>query len=722
MPAPTVEMGLGGSFLAKVLEETDVAYWPMRYRSGLVISAVGAGVSDGDLRRYVPFPLDMAGTINDYTVNTGTSMPGGGYALTLDGVDAYLVHDTSPFTWQPDTDPFTIEVVLTINATPSVGAEPAIMSTSSFGLTYKDDGKVYAYYNGTSFANYAVATGSQVHLVLTRAGTSTDSVNFYVNGVNRGSSTPARVSFAFTPAYFGKHWTDAEYLSATYDFAAVYPSELSAARVSAHYAALAWTDVTSDTLGAAPLTFERGIRNDQPSSRVASTGTLTFSMNNLASNSGGVTGYYSPGHASCRSGFGKGAPVRVKSGSDVIFTGRVRAISPSPGKTGGGTKVVATDYLDVAATSLMENVSILENVTGDQVFAYIVENTPAQPYGLSSSTGSETYTLALDNTRDEAVSALSEFHRLAMSELGYIYQTRTGALVYEARSTRISNEPTPTVTLADTMHGVDVAEVAASSLNRVQVTVHPRVIDAAATTVLYELVNPLQLAAGETKVIIGPFRAATATGITTRVGGLSMVDPVATTDYTMNTASDGAGTDLTSSMTVVADYGPNGVRLTLTNGATDAAYVTKMQCRGKGVYDFRTVVLRAQNDAAIASDGVNALNIDMVYQEDASIGQSMADALLSGYGDLDGTRVRQVSFLPDAAGMPAGLWTKDISDRVAVSETVTGATGEYYINGVKHAYQNGTLPRITWWLAPAEPVSFWVLGTSTLGDNTMLGV
>jgi len=78
--------------------------------------------------------------------------------------------------------------------------------------------------------------------------------------------------------------------------------------------------------------------------------------------------------------------------------------------------------------------------------------------------------------------------------------------------------------------------------------------------------------------------------------------------------------------------------------------------------------------------------------------------------------------LPDAAGMPAGLWTKDISDRVAVSETVTGATGEYYINGVKHAYQNGTLPRITWWLAPAEPVSFWVLGTSTLGDNTMLGV
>ncbi len=100
----------------------------------------------------------------------------------------------------------------------------------------------------------------------------------------------------------------------------------------------------------------------------------------------------------------------------------------------------------------------------------------------------------------------------------------------------------------------------------------------------------------------------------------------------------------------------------------------------------------------------------------------MADSILSSYGDLSGTRVQRVEFYPDAAGMPANLHQKDISDRVAISETVTGATGEYYINGVKHEYQWGTLPRITWWLTPAEPVSYWILGltgASELGTTTI---
>jgi hypothetical protein len=202
-----------------------------------------------------------------------------------------------------------------------------------------------------------------------------------------------------------------------------------------------------------------------------------------------------------------------------------------------------------------------------------------------------------------------------------------------------------------------------------------------------------------------------------------MVTPVATTDYTMNASSDGTGVDLTTSMSIVTNFGANGVQFLITNNDAQPAYITKLQCRGKGVYDFRTVVVRAQNDAAVASDGVNALTLDMVYQEDANVAQSMADSLLSGYGDLAGTRVQRVEFYPDAAGMPSNLHTKDVSDRVAISETVTGATGEYYINGVKHEYQWGTLPRITWWLTPAEPVSYWILGltgASELGDTTVL--
>lgn len=747
MAAPTVEMALGGSFFGAVRAEPFYKFWQMRrlvadgypdyiaceYPPAATIFGTfiyGPGEPDiyvaaesNSMRFGEPLSIvsvasasrDLAGTI-----------PDGCRAITLNGTSGYLTQTYDDSLWPQNAFAATVEVVLTINALPGGGVEPYIYgSDSNFALSYKSDGKVYAYHNGSSFANATVATGTRVHLMMTRAATATDSIVFYVNGVSAGSTTPAVINFTMARPFIGKHPTNAHYLSATYEFVGVYPEALSAARALAHYNALVWTDVSADTKGIVPLVIERGIRDDSPASRVASTGTCTFAMNNLANNSGGVTGYYSPGHASCRAGFTKGAPVRVKLGSDSLFHGRIRTIAPTPGKTGGNlTTVLATDYMDAAATFLLEAVPVLEDVTGDQVFHAIVGLMHQQPNGMVTFTGTETYTLALDNTRDEAVSVLQEMHRLAVSELGYAYQLRGGRLVYEARGTRVLNEPNASVTLTNTMHGLDVAEVSSVSLNRVQITVHPREIDAAASTVLFELVNPLQIGPGEVKTIIGPYRTAASPGITTRVGGLEMVTPVVTTDYTMNVASDGTGADLSASLSILTVFGANGVRFTLTNNDAGPAYITKLQCRGKGVYDFRTVVVRAQNDAAIAADGVNALNLDMVYQEDPNVGQALADVLLGGYGDLSGTRARRVDLLPDDPGLTANLHTKDISDRIALSETVTGATGEYYINGVRLEYKAGALARLSWWLTPAEPVSYWTLGlagASELGDTTILG-
>ena len=728
MAAPTIEMGLGGTWAGVASSHSPTAHVVSNMRgyfrqSGTPVVRVAlAFPSPPSVAWIKPVQGYMVSTITSAAaLNQQSDIPGGGGGVAFDGASQYAEFTTSA---SPLTSPMSIEALVWANAAPGGGDVPMVFGHAAFGMAYHSDGRLHGYYNGSSVVDAAMSTGALHHVALVRSGAATDVVTLYIDGVSVDTASIALASLGGILWHLATSPSLLDFLDCTIFGVAIHAVALTAGQVAASYAATTWTDVTDDTKGVSPLVLERGIRDDKPSSRVASTGTLTFAMNNLGSNSGGVTGYYSPGHASCRAGFGKGAPVRVQRDGATLFFGRVRTISPTPGKTGGNlTMVLATDYMDVAAVALMENVEILEGKRGDEVFVNVVGLIPQAPNGVITFAGSETYTLALDNTRDEALSALAEFHRLAMSELGYIYVLRGGKLVYESRGTRVSNEPTATVTLADTMHGLDVAEVSSSSLNRVQITVHPRDIDAAATTVLFELVNPLQIGAGEAKPLMGPYRTSASPGITTRVGGLEMVTPVATTDYTMNTLSDGTGTNLTASLTVVANYGANGVRLVLTNNAAETAYITKLQCRGKGVYDFRTVVVRSQNDAAIAADGVNALNIDMVYQEDPNIGQAMADSLLAGYGDLSGTRVRQVSFLPDAAGVPAGLYTKDISDRIAVTETVTGATGEYYINGVKHEYVNGALPRITWWLTPAEPVSYWVLGlvgASELGTTTRL--
>jgi hypothetical protein len=713
---PTVQMALGGSFLAAVAATGIVRYeWRMVEKSSKIVG-------------YVTPDFTLAAIALNQTSDAlfiGGSLPDGGRAVQLVDTLGDIPYFQAESTLQPPlTKAAAIAVAVTVDTTP--GAESGIFGTSAFGIAYGSDGRVYGYYDGSAVVDAAMSTGTLHTVALTRSAASpNDSVLLYIDGVQVDSATPAvNTSLAFGQPYMGRNWAGTVGLESTFQHVAIYYNGVpTAGQFLDQFEALSWTDVTSDVLGSFPLVYERGIRDDRPSNRVASTGALTFAMNNLGSNSGGVTGYYSPGHASCRAGFAKGTPVRVLTGSDVQFIGRLRTIAPAPGRQGNGVvKVMATDFIDQCALFLMETTPILEDVRGDQVFEAIVALMPNQPHGFSVDPGSETYPLVLDNTRDEAVSALAEFHRLAVSELGLIYVRRTGELVYEARSTRIGT-PTASVTLADTMHGLEVAEVSADVLNRVQITVHPRVVDSAATTVLFATANPIAIAAGETKVIMGPYRTPSMPGVTTRVGGVDMVTPVATTDYLMNSLSDGTGTNLTTSLTVTANYGANGVRLVLASTAAEPAYITFLQCRGKGIYDFRTEVLRAQNDGAVASDGVNALTLDMVYQQDPNVGKSLADYLLAGYGDLDGTRVKRVMMLPDAAGMPANLLTKDISDRAAVSETITGATGEYYINGVKHEFQNRTLPAVTWWLSPASAQAYWILdlvGASELDSNAIL--
>lgn len=714
---PTVELAFGGSFLSLVASTGYGRYeWRMIEKESTIS---GYRTSDGQLD---PISLDLVGSIPAAFV--AGSLPEGGRAAQLvDYFGAIPYYKSEHSLLAPAAKPCSIAVVVNVLAYPV--SDVFLFGTSSFGVAYSSSGRVVGYYDGSSFADAAMSTGAIHAVAVTRSGDSpNDSVRLYLDGVQVGSATPSvNLSLAIGQALLGRSASLTFGIEATFEHAAVYYGELSAGALLAQYQALSWTGVTDDTIGSAGLVYERGIRSSSPGVRVASTGTLTFSLNNLASNSGGVTGYYSPGHASCRPGFAKGIPVRVKTGSDVQFIGRVRTISPAPGKTSGTTKVLASDFMDRAAVFMLEGVEIQEDVTGDQVFTSIVGLMPNQPHNVTAHAGTETYPLALDNTRDEAVSALAEFSRLALSELGYVYVDRQGGLVYEARGTRITNKTSASVTLSDTMHFLDVADVSASALNRVQITVHPRLVDSAATTVLFALTNPLEIAGGEVKTIIGPYRTPNVPGVTTRVGGVQMTTPVATTDYTMNAQSDGGGSDLTASLGVVANFGANGVQWVLTNNTTETAYVTKLQCRGKGIYDFRTIVVREQDDIGIASDGVSALTIDMVYQENPNVAASMAQSLLSAYGDLSGTRVQSVGIYPDDPGAPSGLVTKDISDRVAVSESITGATGDYYINGVKHEFRNRALAKITWWLTPAEPLSYWILGlsgASELGTTTVL--
>lgn len=84
------------------------------------------------------------------------------------------------------------------------------------------------------------------------------------------------------------------------------------------------------------------------------------------------------------------------------------------------------------------------------------------------------------------------------------------------------------------------------------------------------------LATGESRTIWASFTRESST-----VGALDVVAPVATTDYTANSAADGSGTDLTADVSVSLTAFSQSAKITVFNDATSPAFITLLKVRGK---------------------------------------------------------------------------------------------------------------------------------------------
>jgi hypothetical protein len=253
----------------------------------------------------------------------------------------------------------------------------------------------------------------------------------------------------------------------------------------------------------------------------------------------------------------------------------------------------------------------------------------------------------------------------------------------------------------------------------VQVFVRPSRVDTSATTVLFSLqsastlVNP-----GVTNTqLFGPYRDPSNND---QIGGTAQVDPVATTDYTMNSQADGLGTDLTSAFTVTASYSGLGVRFTITNTGTTPGYVTKLQLRGKGIYRYDAMIEVVVPGAAY---GTQILGLEMTFQNDTNVGTDVANYLAQALS-VPLARVQSVRFLAnDSEALLLAAILREPGDRVSVSEVVTSIDHEFTINGVRLELQPGNLLYCTWWLETGSQRHWlWgVPGSSEWGLTTFYG-
>jgi hypothetical protein len=494
-----------------------------------------------------------------------------------------------------------------------------------------------------------------------------------------------------------------------------------------------WADI-SDDLASEAIVVKHGIAGASPADRVAGSGTASFFLKNDTTNSGHRLGYYSLHHVNKRSGWALNIGCRIRlldpatNAWRTRFIGKVDAIAVQPWQYGQRrVEVTAVDWMDEAARwALVPEVGEQLNKRADQILTNILAQMPTQPTSTSFDEGRETYPYALDTSSSAKQPALSEFHKLAASEFGYIYLKANGTLRFEGRHTRILSSSSlwtiDDAALDASEDALDASSGRGDILNTVRVTTHPKIVDVAATTVVYHQANVIRVTAGETKTLLGEFRdPVTGDAIgATEIQGINGSNQMtaAGTDYVANTAESGGGTDVTASFTITVAIGQSGVRFSALNSGSSDAYLTTLQLRGKGVYDRGSFDSQARNSSSVTTYGERVALFDMPYQSKIEVGQGAADYIL-GNEAVEVARARTVRVMGRDPFTLSQILARDIGDRITVQETVTGFNNSYFINGIELTILPAGYVQAMYTLVRLNQASYWILGTSILGTDTV---
>ncbi len=483
------------------------------------------------------------------------------------------------------------------------------------------------------------------------------------------------------------------------------------------YLAGAWVKVTEDVRTSVMPNISKGIQGSGPKARAASIGVLKFALDNSTGNSGGLLGYYSPGHANARGGFDLGSKVRfniyVGSMPYYKFIGRIVDIEPTAGQHGARlVQVTAEDFIGQMARHKLKRVAVQTNQRMDQLMATVVGNMTNAPEATSYATGPETFPYALHVEQDERTTALAVAQKGAQSDYGYVYEKGDGTLVYESRHTRNKNTSV-LATVNDTMQDASIVRSSDLIYNEIKAVTYPVEIDTTVTT-LATLQQEIQIMQNDSET--KTFRYRDPNSGATRVTGTEMVTPVADTDYKMSSASGDNGNDLNGDLDISVTFGANSAEVTFTNNNTaNVGYLNYFRLRGKGIYVYDKVEHVEEDATSQSNHGERSLVYDMPYQNDPNVGESFATELEKLYADA-ADRPEQVVLMSKEDGSHwATIAQAEPGQRLTIAETISGLSDDYFINGYNMTIMPPDIVQAEYFLEIAPPSNYLRLDHATLG-------
>ncbi len=230
--------------------------------------------------------------------------------------------------------------------------------------------------------------------------------------------------------------------------------------------------------------------------------------------------------------------------------------------------------------------------------------------------------------KDTVYSAIEDICR---SFQGRFHVGQNGYYNYVARGT-LDNAPANSIDLQAHVIGAKINYSDKPLINRATLTVHPYNTTSTTNIVLWSSATVLTVAANDEREITARFRDP-ATG--QYVSAKSVVALTATTDYVINGAADGSGTDYTGSgsITITKTNETNGAIINIENNLGVRIYFTLLQVRGKAIYAYDEIIVTRQDATSITAYGLYEVALDLTCQFDDEEAWAYAQRILDWFSD-----------------------------------------------------------------------------------------
>jgi len=465
----------------------------------------------------------------------------------------------------------------------------------------------------------------------------------------------------------------------------------------------------------APVSLSDGIRGGKITDRVARPGKVTFVLNNSEANYHTTLGYWSPDHASARSGWGNNTRVRIGLQKDTdatvwMFYGKVKEITPIPGVYAERkVNVTAYDYMyELQGDSEVKRIALLENVTSDEAYTAMLAVANEQPLvGTDFSTGILVMPSVFHHATGTSVRLFEEFVRIATSNFEYIYIDR-GTMKSQNMVDRLT-DTTVQFTLDNNMHGVDVSKKADSVPRKFTFNVHPVTVGTVKEVVASNS-SPVRISPGETVEFELNYRDPSGGS---KIAAKNITTPVANTHYKFATYEESEIGNYNSKLSVSITEHATSVEVSATNNGNAVGWIVFFELTG---YIIRMLDIVSRS-VETGEEGKEE-RINLYYQFNPNIAIQAATFASNVYG-VD--YAKSVTFMPLVnTTLTDGFLDARIGERVEVIEDVTGVSSEYFINGVSWEFKGKNDITATYILAPARSHAPWVVGTSEVGTGLVL--